>query len=176
MWVDGHLNPDIIAQSPQKIARLAGIEIGEDRKFIMVPETGMGKEFPFSGEKLSVVVTLYKYGTFEEAVAKVNTITNYMGKGHSCGIHSYNEEHVMQLALNTKTSRMMVRQATSAANSGNWDNGMPFTLTLGCGTWGGNITSENVTWKHFINTTWVSYPIEPVIPTDEELFGDIMKD
>lgn len=176
IWVDGHLNPDIIAQSPQKIAGLAGISIGEDRKFIMVPETGMGKDYPFSGEKLSPVVTLYKYGTFEDAVAKVNTITNFMGKGHSCGIHSYNEDHIMQLAMNTKTSRMMVRQATSAANSGNWDNGMPFTLTLGCGTWGGNITSENVTWKHFINVTWVSSPIEPVIPTDEELFGDIMKD
>lgn len=176
IWVDGHLNPDIIAQSPQKIAGLAGISIGEDRKFIMVPETGMGKDYPFSGEKLSPVVTLYKYGTFEDAVAKVNTITNFMGKGHSCGIHSCNEDHIMQLAMNTKTSRMMVRQATSAANSGNWDNGMPFTLTLGCGTWGGNITSENVTWKHFINVTWVSSPIEPVIPTDEELFGDIMKD
>jgi len=176
MWVDGHLNPDIIAQPAQKIASLAGIEIGEDKKFIMVPEEGIGKEYPFSGEKLSVVVTMFKYGTFDEAVEKVNKITGYMGKGHSCGIHSFNDDHILKLALNTKTSRMMVRQATSAGNSGNWDNGMPFTLTLGCGTWGGNISSENITWKHMINTTWVSSPIEPVIPTDEELFGDIMKE
>jgi len=176
MWVDGHLNPDIIAQSAKKIAGLAGIELADDRKFIMVPETGIGKEYPFSGEKLSVVVTIYKYGSFDEAVDKVNKITGYMGKGHSCGIHSFNEDHITRLALETKTSRMMVRQATSAANSGNWDNGMPFSMTLGCGTWGGNIASENVTWKHMINTTWVSYPIEPVIPTDEELFGDIMKE
>lgn len=176
MWVDGHLNPDIIAQPAKKIAALAGIEIGDDRKFIMVPETGIGKEYPFSGEKLSVVVTLFKYGSFEEAVDRVNKITGYMGKGHSCGIHSFNEDHIMELALKTKTSRMMVRQATSAGNSGNWDNGMPFTLTLGCGTWGGNISSENVTWKHMINTTWVSSPIQPVIPTDEELFGEIMKE
>ena len=120
-----------------------------------------------------MVVTIYKYGKFEEAIKKVNDITGYMGKGHSCGIHSYNDDRILQLALQTKTSRIMVRQATSAGNSGNWDNGMPFTLTLSCGTWGGNIVSENITWKHFINTTWVSSPIKPVIPTDEELFGDI---
>jgi sulfoacetaldehyde dehydrogenase len=177
MWVDGHLNREITAQSAQKIASLAGIEIPEDRTFIMVPEDGVGKDHPFSGEKLSVVVALFKYKDFQEAVDKVNEITGYMGEGHSCGIHSFNEEHIMKLALETKTSRMMVRQATSAGNSGNWDNGMPFTLTLGCGTWGGNIASENITWKHMINTTWVSSPIEPVIPTDEELFGaDIMKE
>ena len=173
MWVDGHLNQAIVAQSAQKIAEIAGIQVKPDTKFIMVPETGIGKEYPFSGEKLSVVVTIYKYGKFEEAIKKVNDITGYMGKGHSCGIHSYNDDRILQLALQTKTSRIMVRQATSAGNSGNWDNGMPFTLTLSCGTWGGNIVSENITWKHFINTTWVSAPIKPVIPTDEELFGDI---
>jgi len=70
----------------------------------------------------------------------------------------------------------MVRQATCIGNSGSWDNGMPFSLTLGCGTWGGNIASENITWKHMVNTTWVSYPISPVIPSDEELFGDIMRE
>lgn len=174
MWIDGHLNPDIIAQPAAKIAALAGIQVGDDTKFIIVEETGIGKEFPFSGEKLSVVLTVYKYSDFSEAIGLVNRITDYMGKGHSCGIHSFNEAHIIKLALNTKTSRMMVRQATSAANSGNWDNGMPFTLTLGCGTWGGNIASENITWKHMINTTWVSYPIPQVIPTDEELFGSVM--
>lgn len=175
MWVDGHLNPSIIAQSALRIAELAGLEVGAQTKFIVVPETGIGKDFPFSGEKLSVVVTLYSYGEFDEAVDKVNQITDYMGKGHSCGIHSFSEDHINQLALGTKTSRIMVRQATSAGNSGNWDNGMPFTLTLSCGTWGGNIASENITWKHFINTTWVSAPIEAVIPSDEELFGDLIK-
>ncbi|MBZ4644517.1 MAG: sulfoacetaldehyde dehydrogenase [Petroclostridium sp.] len=176
LWVDGHLNPKIIAQPAQKIAQAAGIEIGEDKKFIMVEEQGIGKEYPFSGEKLSVVVTLYKYSSFEEAIEKVNKITDYQGKGHSCGIHSNNEDHILELGLKTKVSRIMVRQPQCYGNTGDWVNGMPFTMTLGCGTWGGNITSENITWKHFINTTWVASPIEPVIPTDEELFGDIMKD
>lgn len=175
MWVDGHLNPDIIAQSAQRIGELAGINVG-DAKFIMVPETGVGKDYPFSGEKLSVVMTLYKFGKFEEAIDKVNKITGFMGKGHSCGIHSTDDNRVMELATKTKTSRIMVRQPQSAGNSGDWTNGMPFTMTLGCGTWGGNISSENVTWKQMVNVTWLSYPIPANIPTDEELFGDIMKD
>jgi len=176
MWVDGHLNPDIVAQSAQVIAGLAGITIPADCKFIMVEETGIGPDqYPFSGEKLSPVVTLFKYKTFSEAVEKVMTITGFHGKGHSCGIHSFNEEHIMELAMAAKVSRMMVRQPQALSNSGGWHNGMPMSMTLGCGTWGGNILSGNVTWRHLINTTWLSYPIEPKIPTDEELFGDIMR-
>lgn len=176
MWVDGHLNPKIIAQSAQVIAGVAGFEIPADRTFIMVEETGIGSDYPFSGEKLSVVVALYKYGQFSEAVDKVNTITRYQGMGHSCGIHSFNEEHIMELAFKTKVSRMNVRQGHALANTGNWFNGLPFTTSLGCGSWGGNIASENITWKHLMNTTWVSRPFPPVKPTDEELFGDVMNE
>jgi len=176
VWVDGHLNPKIIAQSAQTIADVAGISIPEDRKFIMVEESGVGADHPFSGEKLSVVVAIFKFGEFKEAVDKVNEITKYQGMGHSCGIHSFNEDHIMELALNTKVSRMNVNQGQALANTGNWFNGMPFTTSLGCGTWGGNIASENITWKHLINTTWVSRHFPPVVPTDEELFGDVMND
>jgi len=174
MWIDGVLNRDIVAQPAKKIAEIAGIDMPEDRKFIMVEETGVGSDYPFSGEKLSVVLTLYKYKEFQDAIDKVNEITNYQGKGHSCGIHSTNDEHIRELALKTYTSRVMVRQPQCLANSGAWTNGMPMTLSLGCGTWGGNISSENITWKHLLNITWVSYPIENTQPTDEELFGDVM--
>ncbi|MCT4619112.1 MAG: aldehyde dehydrogenase family protein [Marinisporobacter sp.] len=174
VWVDGHLNRNIIAQSAQTIADVAGIAIGDDRKFIMVEENGVGKDHPFSGEKLSVVVAIFKYNDFEEAVNRVNEITRYQGMGHSCGIHSFNEDHIMELALKTKVSRMNVNQGQSLANTGNWFNGMPFTTSLGCGSWGGNSVSENITWKHLINTTWVSRHFTPVVPTDEELFGDVM--
>ncbi|QZY56042.1 aldehyde dehydrogenase family protein [Crassaminicella profunda] len=174
MWHDGHLSPAIVAQSPEAIAKEAGIELPEGKTFFMVEETGIGADYLFSGEKLSVVTTLFKYGEFGEAIDKVNAITAYHGSGHSCGIHTNDEERILALALNTKTSRLMVRQPQCLANSGAWTNGMPMTLTLGCGTWGGNIASENVTWKHLINVTWVSSPIESTQPTDEELFGDIM--
>jgi sulfoacetaldehyde dehydrogenase len=174
MWVDDHLNPAIIAQSAETIASLAGINLPQGKNFIMVEETGIGRDYPFSGEKLSVVVTLFKYNEFKEAIHKINEITNYQGKGHSCGIHSFNEDHIMELCLNTKTSRVMVRQPQCLANSGAWTNSMPMSMTLGCGTWGGNISSENITWKHLINITWVSSPIESTMPTDEELFGSII--
>ena len=176
LWIDGHLNPEIIAQSAQEIARIANIDIPEEAMFIMVEEEGVGKDYPFSGEKLSVILTVYKYHDFQEAVDKVNEITNYQGRGHSCGIHSFNEENIMKLALETKVSRMNVNQGQALANTGNWFNGVPFTTSLGCGTWGGNITSENITWKHMINTTLVSRYFPPIIPTDEELFGDIIND
>ncbi|EIW20507.1 MULTISPECIES: aldehyde dehydrogenase family protein [Pelosinus] len=174
MWVDHHLNAKIIAQSVQTIASVAGINIPEDCKFIMVEESQIGPEAPFSGEKLSMVVALFQYDHFQEAIDHVNEITNYHGRGHSCGIHSFNEEHIKQLALATKTSRIMVRQPQCLANSGAWTNGMPMTLTLGCGTWGGNASSSNITWKDLLNITWVSSPIEHNMPTDEEIFGEIM--
>ena len=174
LWVDGHLSRDIVAQEPLKIASLAGITIPEDTEFILVEEDGVGPDHPFSGEKMCVVAAVHKVADFNAAVDKVNEITSYQGAGHSCGIYTTDMSHVEEFALRTKTSRVMVRQSQVYGNSGNWDNGLPFTLTLGCGTWGGNISSENITWKHFINTTWVSLPIPEKIPTDEELFGDII--
>ncbi len=172
MWPDGvHLNKQIVAQSVEKIAGMAGIDIPEGTEFLMVLGEKVGPEDPFSCEKLSPVMTLWKYGSFDEAIDYVERITRFCGYGHSCGIHSFNEDHIMELAMKNHVSRMMVRQPQSYGNSGNYDNGMPFSMTLGCGTWGGNITSENITWKHFLNYTWVSKPIDPVIPNEEEIFG-----
>lgn len=177
MWPDGHtLNRDVITQPAKRIGDIAGIdEVPDNCEFIMVEETGRGKDYLFSGEKLCVVLAVYKYRDFEEAIRIVNEIHAYQGAGHSCGIQSNDEEHILALALQTKTTRVMVRQAQSAGNSGDWKNGMPFTGSLGCGTWGGNIVSENITLKHFLNNTWLSVPIERAIPSDEQLFGDAMK-
>lgn len=174
LWIDNHLNRDVIAQPVEKIAKIADLVIDEDKSFLMVEETGVGAEFPYSGEKMSVVLTVYKVANFDSAIDKVNELTKYQGAGHSCGLHTTDDERVKAIGLRTKTSRIMIRQAQCYGNSGNWNNGMPFTMTLGCGTWGGNISSENISYKQFINVTWVSKPIPEVIPTDEELFGDIM--
>ena len=176
IWPDGHaISRDVVTQPVDKIASLAGIAVPEGTKFIMVEETGSGPDYLFSGEKLSLVMAVYRYSKFEDAIRIVNENQAYQGAGHSCGIHSINEDHIMELSLKTRTTRVMVRQPQSSGNSGDWANGMPWTVTLGCGTWGGNIASENIVMKHYINTTWVSTPIEPNIPTDEELFGDVMK-
>ncbi len=173
LWPDGHtLNRDVVAQPAPKIAGIAGIALPEGKSFFFVEETGAGEGYLFSGEKLSVVMALYKWSDFNEAVRMVNRITAYSGAGHSCGIHTTRRERILQLAEQVKVSRVMVNQPHCLANSGSWTNGMPTTLTLGCGTWGGNISSENITWKHLINTTWVSSPIANRQPSDEELFDE----
>lgn len=174
MWPDGaNISKDVVGQPAGKIARLAGLPDSNQIKFIMVNGEAVGAEDMFSGEKLSPVLTVWKYQEFAGAIDLVKQITRFSGYGHSCGIHSQDEEHIMELALKAKVSRMMVNQVQCYANSGNYNNGMPFALTLGCGTWGGNITTENVHWKHFMNTTWVSYPIPEVIPDENAIFGEV---
>jgi sulfoacetaldehyde dehydrogenase len=172
LWPDGvHLNKDIVAQHPQKIAKIAGIKIPEDRTFFVVEETGIGAGFPFTGEKLSATVAMYTYKDFDQAIDMVNRITTFSGPGHSCGIHTTDESKVLKLAEAVKVSRVMVNQPQSLANSGAWTNGMPMSLTLGCGTWGNNSVSENVTYKHLMNVTWVAWPIPSTEPKLEELFS-----
>ena len=174
---DGHLYAGIVGQSPQTIASLAGLpqEKVRNARFFMVEEEGIGRDHPFSGEKLSVILTIYKYHNFEEALDKVERIIDYQGKGHSCGIHSSNEEHIIKLALRIKVSRILVNQAQCFGNGGNFDNGLNFTLTMGCGTWGGNSITENLSYKHFINISRLSRVIPEVIPTEEQLWGAYLK-
>lgn len=173
MWDDeGHRLADTVAIAPQKVAEAAGFSIPADRKFIIVRGDGIGKEYPFSREKLTTLLAVYKYGTFDEALSMMRGIYEVGGKGHSCGIYSFNQDHIHQLAMAAPVSRMMVRQPQSKANAGAFNNGMPMTSSLGCGTWGGNVISENVSLKHYMNTTWVSVPIKEDRPSDKELFGE----
>jgi len=174
IWEDGeHINAKVVAQSAQFIADYAGFEIPEGTQFFIVPETGHGKEHPFSGEKMTVTMALYRAKDLDEAIELTNAIQAYQGQGHSCGIYSTSDENIMKLAMHTKTSRVMVNQPQAASNSGNLWNGMRQTFSLGCGSWGGNATNNNVTWRDLINETWVSKPLpeHKKIPSDEELFG-----
>ena len=173
IWKDGVLNTDIVAQPAHKIAGMTGIELEEGKQFFIVPETGAGPDYPFSGEKLSVTMALYKVRDMDEAIALTNKIQAYQGQGHSCGIYSYSDNNIMAFASATKTSRVMVNQPQAASNSGNLWNGMRQTFSLGCGSWGGNATNNNITWRDLINETWVSknLPAPKEIPPDEKLFG-----
>jgi sulfoacetaldehyde dehydrogenase len=172
MWdAENHRLIDTVARNAKVIADKAGFDIG-DAKFIIVPEDKIGKQHVFSGEKLSPVLAVFKYKKgFENALKMVEQIFEVGGKGHSCGIASYNDDHINQLALMAPVSRIMVRQPNVHGNAGSFTNGMPMTPSLGCGTWGGNIISENVTTKHYMNTTWVSRTIPEDKPTEQEVFG-----
>jgi sulfoacetaldehyde dehydrogenase len=175
MWNEkGQLSRYIVAQSAAKIAELAKIKLPEGKSFFMIPETGIGEGYPFSAEKLSVTTAIYKYKEFADAVEMVNKITTFSGPGHSCGIHTKLDSRVMELGNAVKVSRIMIRQPQCLANSGAWTNGMPMSMTLGCGSWGRTSTTANVTWEHLLNYTWISYPIPSTMPTDRELFGTIM--
>ena len=172
MWDDeGHRLPGTVAIAPQALARAAGFTIPEDRKFIMVRGDGIGKQHFFSREKLTTLLALYRYDGFEQALDMMRAVYEVGGKGHSCGIYSFDQDHIHRLAMAAPVSRIMVRQPQSKANAGAFNNGMPMTSSLGCGTWGGNIVSENVHLKHYLNTTWVSVPIPEDRPSDAELFG-----
>ncbi|MFD0981873.1 aldehyde dehydrogenase family protein [Tropicimonas aquimaris] len=173
LWDDeGRRTINTVAVSAQTIAAIAGFEIPQDRKFIMVEQDEIGPEHRFSSEKLCVVMALYRFRDFDEALAKVRAIFEVGGKGHSCGIYSFDEDRILRHATNAPVSRVMVRQPQSKANAGSFENGMPMTSSLGCGIWGGNITNENVSLKHYMNVTWVARPIPMDRPSDEELFGE----
>jgi sulfoacetaldehyde dehydrogenase len=173
MWdSEGHRTPHTVAIAPQQLAMIAGFEIPVDRKFIVVMGDGIGKQHLYSSEKLTTLLAVYKYQGFDNALEMMHSIYEVGGKGHSCGIYSFNQDHIDQLARAAPVSRIMVRQPQSKANAGAFNNGMPMTSSLGCGTWGGNVVSENVNLKHYMNTTWVSVPIKEDKPSDAELFGD----
>jgi sulfoacetaldehyde dehydrogenase len=176
LWQDGHLNASVVAQHAVNITGRAGIDLPEGKQFLIVPEVGAGPEYPFSGEKLTVTMALYKVKDIDEAIDLTNRIQAYQGQGHSCGIYSYSDDNIMRLAMATRTSRVMVNQPQAASNSGNLWNGMRQTFSLGCGSWGGNSINHNITWRDLINETWVSKPLAEtkVIPSDEELFGSVM--
>ena len=173
MWDDdGTRIVATVAQPAPKLAAAAGFTIPDDRTFIVVEQDAIGREHRFSGEKLTTLLATFRYHGFDDALDKVRKIYEVAGKGHSCGIFSYDDEHIDALARVAPVSRVMVRQPQSKANAGSFTNGMPMTSSLGCGIWGGNITNENISLKHYLNVTWVSHPIPEDRPTEQELFGD----
>jgi sulfoacetaldehyde dehydrogenase len=174
MWDEnGRRTFPTIACPPQQTAKVAGFEIPDDRRFLMVYNQGqIGKQYRFSGEKLTTLMALYHFDDFDEALTIVRAIYEVGGKGHSCGIYSHDDAHIDALARVAPVSRMMVRQPQSKANAGSFTNGMPMTSSLGCGIWGGNITNENISLKHYLNFTWVSRPIAEDRPSEAELFGE----
>ena len=168
------------AGRPTTIARPArprspnapGFRLPPTRRSSSCPRQHIGKEHLFSTEKLGTVLAIFKYHGFDMALDMVRQIFETGGKGHSCGIYSFDDDHIHRLALVAPVSRIMVRQIQSSANAGTFTNGMPMTSSMGCGVWGGNITNENISLKHYMNVTWVSRPIPEDEPSEAELFGE----
>ncbi len=174
LFPDGRLSPRLIARPATEIARLAGLfgPAYESCRFILVSEEGVGAQFPFSGEKLSPVLTVYRVPDFDAAIAQVRRLYEYQGQGHSVGIHGANAEQQLRLGLDLPVCRVIVDQVHCYAVGGSFANGLPFSLSMGCGTWAGNSFSDNLNYRHFLNITRIVRPIPERVPSKEEIFGD----
>ena len=173
MWQSGRLSDAITARDAPTIARIAALEHPGARRatFLMVEEDGFGPDHPFSGEKLSPVLALYRARDFAHACEIVESVYAYQGAGHSVGVHTRNDAQPLALGLRLPVARVIVNQAHCIATGGSFDNGLPFSLSMGCGTWGGNSFSDNLNYRHFLNITRISAPTPERVPTDDEIFG-----
>ena len=176
MWPDGKLSSAVTGQSARVVAERAGLAAIAERnpKILLVDEDGIGgfgPEHPFSGEKLCPVLTVYTARDFDDAMRIVERIYAYQGAGHSVGLHGSTAERALRLGERLPVSRVIVDQAHCIATGGSFDNGLPFSLSMGCGTWGRNNFSDNMTVRHYMNITRISRPIAERMPGEREIFG-----
>ncbi|MGH6685001.1 MAG: acylating sulfoacetaldehyde dehydrogenase [Pseudolabrys sp.] len=176
LWPDGKLSRTLIARDADIFARGCSLPVAaEGKKFFMVEETGIGHGCPFSGEKLSLVLTVYRAKDFDTAADKARAILEHQGKGHSLGLHTKNMARGRKLAEETDVVRVLVNQAHTFANGGGFDTGLNFTLSMGCGTWGGNSITDNLNYTNFLNITHLVTTIPEDRPSEEQLFGAYWK-
>lgn len=173
LWIKGHLNPRAIARDAANMIEALGLtgDVPEDTQFIAVETKGIGPEYPLSGEKLSRVLTVYRAADFDDAVAITRKVQLHQGAGHSVGIHTATQDRPLVLANAIPTSRVIVNQAHTFATGGAFNNGMPFSLSMGCGSWGGNSIDENLHWKHFMQSTKIVREIPAREPALDDIFG-----
>jgi sulfoacetaldehyde dehydrogenase len=176
MWPDGHtLNRDVVAKSASYIAKLAGLNVPAGTRILMVMGEKVGSEDLFSGEKLSPVLTVWTWTDFDEMLDRLERILRFSGEGHSANIQTEIDERRVKLALRANVSRIVSNMGHTEANSGGWTSHLGFTDTLGCGTWAGNISCENINWRQFLMYTRLAVPVENYQPKDEMLFGSYLK-
>ncbi|WP_209509396.1 MULTISPECIES: aldehyde dehydrogenase family protein [unclassified Ruegeria] len=174
LWPDGHLNRSAIAQDADKMLEALGMagKVPEGTKFLAVETDGIGPDHPLSGEKLSRVLALYRAADFEEAKVIATRILEHQGAGHSVGIHTKHDIRAVGLGRDLPTCRVIVNQAHTFATGGSFSNGLPFSLSMGCGSWGGNAIDTNLHWRHFVQTTKIVRETPPLEPGLEEIFSD----
>ena len=173
LWINGKLNRLVIAKDADVTADIMGLPAAaKGRTFFMVEEAQVGGKHGFADEKLSLVLTVYRAADFAEAKDIVRRILEVTGKGHSAGIHTADLAHARELAAETDVVRILVNQAHTFGNGGSFNNCLPFTLSMGGGTWAGNTISENLNYRHFINITHLVTTIAEDKPSEEELFAN----
>ncbi|MEE4237634.1 MAG: aldehyde dehydrogenase family protein [Anderseniella sp.] len=177
LFQGGKLNRHMIAHDIGQVIDVAGVNVdnADTARFLAIPGEGIGPDYPESGEKLSLVLTVYRAADFAGAKALAARVLTHQGAGHSIGIHTSDDARAMELGLEMPTCRVIVNQAHCFATGGSFDNGMPFSLSMGCGSWGGNSIDDNLHWRHFMNTTKVVRTIPVNEPAVEDIFGGYWK-
>jgi len=172
VFQDGYLNKDVVGKSACDVGKMAGIDVPESSRLILLPADGSGTEDVLAKEKLCPVIAIVPYSTFEEAVtmAKANLLVE--GAGHSAALHSNNDENIQRAGVELPISRLVVNQPSSTSAGGSLTNGFAPTTTLGCGSWGGNSISENLDYKHLMNVSRIGKVIpDKKVPTDDEIWA-----
>lgn len=175
-WQDGKMNRHMMAQDIDKVlAALSIDDATDDVRFLIAPTDKSTKADKISGEKMALFFALYRAPDFLAAACLAQEIQDGQGAGHSVGIHTTDDVKAHYLALHLPTCRVIVNQAHCFATGGSFDNGLPFSLSMGCGSWGGNGIDENFNWTHLVNQTRIARPIVPAEPTIDEIFGAYFK-
>jgi acetaldehyde dehydrogenase (acetylating) len=165
IMVNGALNAKIVGKTPQVIAEMAGIEVPSDVKLLVAEETEVGKEYPFSIEKLSPILAFYTVKDMEEASELALKLLEVGGLGHTVGIHAEDEKVIEAYTIDKPASRIIVNAGTTFGGIGATVNIKP-SLTLGCGAIGNNVTSDNVTVTHLFNIKRVAFGVREMPQQD----------
>lgn len=173
-WQNGKMTTTLLAQDIDKVLKATGLDESApgNTRFLVLPQTDIGAHMPLTGEKMARFLSLHRAQNFDEAVEKAIAIQSYQGAGHSLGLHSSDDSRARHLAMQAKTCRVIVNQAHCFATGGFFNNGMPFSLSMGCGSWGGNSIDENLNWSHFVNHVNVVRVIPENKPELDEIFAD----
>jgi len=172
VFQDGHLNKDVVGRSASEVGKMAGIDVPETARLILLPADGSGTEDILAKEKLCPVIAIVPYASFDDAVAMAKANLLVEGAGHSAALHSNSDDHIKQAGLELPISRLVINQPSSTTAGGSLTNGFAPTTTLGCGSWGGNSISENLDYKHLMNVSRIGKVIaDKKVPTDEEIWA-----
>ncbi len=174
LFQNGNLNRHMIARDLPDFLKAADVTVNEPEsaKFVVIETEQADITTPVSGEKLSLAVALYTATDFEHAKQLLTAILDFQGAGHSVGVHTNDDSRALTLGHELPTCRVIVNQAHCFATGGSFDNGLPFSLSMGCGSWGGNSIDDNLNYRHFMNITKVVRPITPREPALDEVFGE----
>ncbi|MFJ9500831.1 acetaldehyde dehydrogenase (acetylating) [Brevibacillus centrosporus] len=153
---DGGLNPAIVGKSPQALAELAGILVPENAKVLIAEESEVGLEHPFSIEKLAPILALYTASDLEEASGLCTRLLGLGGLGHTIGLHSLDSQVIEKFVLDKPASRIVVNAGTTFGGIGA-TTGITPSLTLGCGSFGNNVTSDNIGPEHLFHIKRVAF-------------------